>query len=191
MTRTITIASTLAVAAPLAAQDDYRLYFEIDDPTLRPGESTAVTLWATWTDYALAYVGGDVEVSTGLDGLTDLSIVPPYDGPGTLAGDPTDAGIEGYLVGQLNFPPAGWTPPPAPGAYLSWTYTAPDDVPAAFDVDLRTATTRFDVYLDRSDPVGASRLDLLEEASATIRVVPAPTPLVVIGAAVLAVRRRR
>ncbi|MEO1009491.1 MAG: hypothetical protein AAFX79_13090 [Planctomycetota bacterium] len=167
---------------------------EIDDPVLEPGVSTGVLLSAAFpaTDYAMCCILTDLLASSDAGTWSDLEVVAPMDGPGASAGAVTPAGIEGILGGQLNFPPAGSGPSPDnPIAFWRGTYTAPDDVAAPLDLDLITQTTRFEVYIADGDPTPVSRLDGLVEASATIRVVPAPGAGLLLAGLLLGGGRRR
>lgn len=186
----VAMVGVLGIAAVASGQA--AITIEVDQPVLLPGESTAITLWAGHApgDWAMAFVGTDFVSSQGALGLSDWELVEPMNGPGTLPGDAGATGIEGILAGQLNFPPAGHVSE-NPIAFWRATYTAPIDA-TAMDVDLSTATSRYEVYPTRDSVFGESRLGDLVEGSATIHVVPAPAGMMVMGVgALLAIRRQR
>lgn len=178
-----------------AAVAQSAVLIEVDEPELRPGQSTAVTMWAAWPDgdYAMCCVVTDLLASMGAAGWSDVEIVSPMDGPGATIGDATVAGFEGITAAQLNFPPTGGPSGDNPIAFWRASYTAPHDVGSPYDLELSTRTSRFDVYIGPDDPLGHSRLDGLTEGSATIRVVPAPAGVLALGLglAVHSFRRRR
>lgn len=181
----------LSAAAPAQAQ--YAILFDIEDDTLLPGQSTTITLAAAHDpgEWAMATVGTNLIATTGSAGLSDWALIPPMSGPGTTPGGSSPTGIDGILAGQLNFPPAGVPQPPNPIDFWRVTYTAPTDVAAPFDLLLSTDTSSFEVYPFRDSTIGESRLDLLVEGNATIRVIPAPASALVLAGLALATRRRR
>lgn len=186
----VAMAGVLGIATMASGQA--AITIEVDQPVLLPGESTAVTLWAGHapSDWAMAFVGTDLVSSQGAEGLSDWALVDPMGGPGTLPGVAGPSGIEGILAGQLNCPPCGHMGT-NPIVFWRATYTAPMDA-MAMEVDLSTATSLYEVYPTRDSVFGESRLDDLIEGSATIRVVPAPAGMAVLGlGSLLAVRRRR
>lgn len=191
-----TIAAALALAGAALAQP--AITIEVDNPVLRPGESTVVTMWAGFDasrSYAMAGLETSLVTTVGSDGWSDAALIPQMDGPGTTAGTASPTGFDGIIAGQLNFPGGAgiFADPSNPIAFWQATYTAPVDLSAAFDVDLVTETVRYDVYIDRDSALSESRLADLTEGEATIRVIPAPAPasalVLVLGAA--CVRRRR
>ena len=186
-----TVSILLLAAAPVQAQ--YAILFDIENDTLLPGQSTTITLAAAHatSEWAMATVGTNLVASTGSEGLSDWALVAPMSGPGTTPGALSPTGIDGILAGQLNFPPAGVPQPPNPIDFWRVTYTAPTDVAAPFDLLLSTDTSRFEVYPTRESVFGESRLDLLVEGNATIRVIPAPASALVLAGLALATRRRR
>ena len=194
-TRTSVAAAALAIAASAAvcpALAQYAILFNIEDDTLTPGQRTTITLSAAYApdDWGFALVFTDLVSSQGDRGLRDWELLPPLDGPGTTPGTPSATGIDGILAAKLNFPATGIPPDPNPIDFWSVTYTAPTDVAAPFDVRLTTDTSRFEVYPTREAVFGESRIDLLTEGNATIRVIPAPASALVLLGLVLARRRR-
>ncbi|MEO1279107.1 MAG: hypothetical protein AAFV77_09140 [Planctomycetota bacterium] len=183
------IASATATGAALAQPS---LIFEVDDPVLLPGESTTVRLFAGFDprDFAIAGVATSVFASGG--GWSDLTLIAPMDGPGTSTGAASGSGVDGILAGQLNFPATGgiYADDTNPIAFWQATYTA-DVVTDPTIVDIRTETTRYDVYVERGSAQSESRLDELIEGAATIEVIPAPASAVVLAGGVLVLRRRR
>ncbi|MCW5756152.1 MAG: PEP-CTERM sorting domain-containing protein [Phycisphaeraceae bacterium] len=184
----------VAVAGMTAAAAAQSINIDVANPTLNPGESTNVTLSASYPAgmYAVAGVATNFISSVGSTGWSNLAILAPMDGPGTSAGAASGTGVDGIIAGQLNFPPARiYADPSNPIAFWSATYTAPAVVDEAFTVDLSTRTTRFDVYIARESSVSESRLSGLREGAGAINVVPAPASLALLGLGGLAAARRR
>jgi hypothetical protein len=183
--KTAAIFAVAGVAAAAAAQS---ITMDIADATLAIGESTTVTLTASYggSDYAIAGVG--TSVVGGGDNWSDLALIAPMAGPGTSAGVTSGNGVNGIIAGQLNFPPAMiYANPTNPIAFWSATYTAS----AEGVFDLSTDTSRFDVYVRRESSLSESRLADLREGAGTITVVPAPASLALLGLGGLAAARRR
>lgn len=187
----------LSAAGLADAQGTPEVIIEIDEPVLAPGESTTVRLLAGFDgrrDYAMAGLATNLLVDAGLADPTsawsDRRLLAPMDGPGTSAGMPQAGGYTGITAGQLNFPTSiGYADPTNPIPFWEITFTAPLDM-GAFEVDLQTRTTRFDVYVAMDSSRSETRLFELTEGSGRITVVPAPAGgLVLLG--VLAMRRRR
>lgn len=180
-----------ALASPVFGQA--AVIIDIDDPTLLPGQSTTITLSAFVppADYLLAGVQADLVSSAGNAGLSDLLLLAPLDGPGTVPGEIGSTGVEGIIAGQLNFPVGSPPDQPNPIGFWQATYTAPVVVSDPFDVMLSTQTIRFDVYASRDDILGESRLDGLVEGDATIRVIPAPASTLALSLGLIACGRRR
>ncbi|MFI4917434.1 MAG: hypothetical protein ACIAS6_13130 [Phycisphaerales bacterium JB060] len=179
----------------MAQTSDAAIVLDIENDTLRPGQSTTVTLSAAWPEheFAMGYVWTSLETSVGSVGWSGLELVAPMDGPGTTPGARSTAGIDGIVAGQLNYCPASPYCPTMDNPIAFWraTYTAPVDVGAGFDVDLRTRTTGFEVYFAERVLETHGYLDELVEGQATIHVVPAPaSALVLIGVACSGRRRR-
>ena len=195
MRRTTACILLLAATTPALAQTSRaEIVFDIENDRLLPGQSTTVTMAAGWGGpwYMMCCVATDLQISTGEAGWSDLQLIAPMAGPGTSEGSLTATGVEGILAGQLNFPPGKWEPDPNPLPFWSATYTAPADVATPFDVELTTETSLFEVYVEQGTAETHSLTDVLTEGHATIRVIPAPTGLLVIAASPLvAVRRRR
>lgn len=179
-------------AAPALAQP--AITIDVDTPTLAPGQSTTVTLFAGFdpSDWAMAGLETDLITSVGSEGWSDAALVSPMDGPGTVPGTVSATGFDGIIAGQLNFIGAGiYADPTNPIAFWRATYTAPLDTAAPFDIDLSTSTSRYDVYIAPSSSAAESRLADLVEGSGTIRVVPAPASLAALALGLAAVGRRR
>ena len=186
-------AAILAVAGVAAAAAAQSIDINIANPTLGPGESTMVTLTASYGagDYAVAGIATDFISSVGSAGWSDVALVSPMDGPGTSAGTPSGTGVDGILAGQLNFPPAGiYADDSNPIAFWSAMYTAPADVSGITVVNLSTSTSRFDVYVDRGSSASESRLGDLTEGSGVIN-MPAPASQALLGLGGLPAARRR
>ena len=194
--RTLALAAALPLAAALAPAQTVGLDIDVDQPSLRPGESTIVRLTASFgtADYAVAGILTDMLADAPVDlsgAWSDLALVAPMDGPGTTAGARDGAGISGIIAGQLNFPPAMIFADPAnPIAFWSATFTPPAD-PGPYTVDLTTQTSRFDVYPERGSARSESRLGVLVEGANAIFVVPAPASGCVLAIGLAAMRRRR
>lgn len=196
MRRTTACILLLAATTPALAQTSRaEIVFDIENDRLLPGQSTTVTLSAAFptTDIALQGIRTDLRTSVGVEGFSDWHLLDPLGGSGTTPGDPTDAGFEGIIAGQLYFPPLGIPPDSRnPIPFWSATYTAPADTTRAFDLSLVTLTQDLNVYTDLDPATIESRLDGLTEGHAAIRVIPAPAGLLIIAASPLvAVRRRR
>ncbi|MEQ8316951.1 MAG: hypothetical protein RIE77_13845 [Phycisphaerales bacterium] len=184
----------IVVAGTCGAALGQSLQIQFANPTLNPGETTVVTLSASYGsgDYAIAGIATDLIASSGSDGWSDLELVASMDGPGTTAGAPSATGIDGIIAGQLNIPIAGiYADGSNPIAFWRATYTSPAIVGSAFDLEVSTVTSRFDVYVSRGSATSESRLADLTEARGGIFVVPAPSGAAVLGAGLIAGFRRR
>ena len=172
MMKTMILIALSVSAVARAQSDSYRLELRIDRPILEPGETATVELWAWYNDrdYWLPAIIR-TSVLTGHPSLVGDQELVFLDGPGTLAGERTLAGIEGILAGTLCLPCADcqW-PQPDPVTFWRATVTAPDTA-FAFDVLLSTLTTQYEIH-GWGCPPPESRLDELIEGDATIRVVP-------------------
>ncbi len=191
----IAAAVVLACTAPALAQ---AIDIFADIPS-QPGETATITLGARFdgaADYAMAGIATSL-VHTSMRGqffLDGQRLVAPMDGPGTSAGMATGSSYDGIIAGQLNFPPAGiFADPTNPIAFWQVDYSFefdPRGGPAV--LDLRTLTTRFDVYVDRDSGTSESRLDGLVEGEGQVVIFPAPgTGIALLGGLALALRRRR
>lgn len=184
----VVVAGTCGVALGQSLQVNF------SNPTLNPGETTVVTLSASYGsgDYAIAGIATDLISSSGPDGWSDIELVAPMDGPGTTAGTRSATGIDGIIAGQLNFPIAGiYADDSNPIAFWRATYTSPAIVGSAFDLEVSTVTSRFDVYVSRGAATSESRLGDLTEARGGIFVLPAPSGAAVLGLGLMAAARRR
>jgi hypothetical protein len=194
--RTAILATLLL--APVASAQVVGVTIAIDQPVLQPGESTTITLLASFSaeDWALAGARLDL-LFDGLpgdprDAFTEFGLLRPFAAPGTPE-RLDEQGIKEILPGQLNFPPAMiYADPTNPIAFFEATFTAPLDAGGGYRVDLLTETSRFDVYIERELSTSESRMDVLVEGSAAIHVVPAPasTSAIVLALGLLAPRRR-
>lgn len=185
---TFVILSVVGLAAAAHAQ---HIQIDIANPTLSPGESTVITLTASYPDgdYAMAGIATEIIARTARGGFSDLSLIAPMDGPGTSAGSVGPAGIQDIVAGQLNFPPAFiYADSTNPIAFWSMTFTASDFGRPLLDIETRT--TRFDVYPEMGSARSESRLDGLTEGRAVIN-FPAPGTATMLGLGALALGRRR
>lgn len=194
------VPSTAAVVLATAAATAHAqlapsgLDIVVEDDTLLPGQSTTIRLEARFDstrDYCVAAIGTWLDSSAGAEGLSDIRLVGALAGPGTSAGEPTERGVRGILAGQLNGLGDIYGDPSNPIAFWEATYTAPVEVVEAFDVELETRTSRFDVYPYMYSARTESRLDGFEDDTATIRVVPAPASAAVLLGVMIGGRRRR
>ncbi|NRA58096.1 MAG: hypothetical protein HRU13_08310 [Phycisphaerales bacterium] len=189
-----TTAVILAALAPSALAQP-AITIEIDEPVLRPGESTVVSLFAGFDagDHAMALVVTDLLTSVGSTGWSGDRLIAPMDGPGSDPGGPSATGFDAITAGQLHFPPTSgiYADDSNPIAFWQATYTAPLDPAATFEIDLSTLASRYDVYVDRQSAVSESRLDELAEGSGTITVIPAPASAVVLALGVACICHRR
>ncbi|MFI4917389.1 MAG: hypothetical protein ACIAS6_12905 [Phycisphaerales bacterium JB060] len=191
------VLATVAATAPATAQaqlDPSGLDIIVEDGTLLPGQSTSVRLEARFDsarDYCVAAIGTWLDASTGAEGLSEIRLVGALAGPGTSAGSAGERGVRGILAGQINGLGEIYGDPSNPIEFWEATYTAPLDVAAAFDVELETRTSRFDVYPDMYSARSESRLEGFEDDTATIRVVPAPAGGAVLLGVMIGGRRRR
>lgn len=182
------------VAPPCPAQVvSAGLNILVDRETLLPGESTTIRLEAFFdsdNDFAIAAVGTWLDSSAGAQGLSDIRLVGPLRGPGTVAGTLGERGVRGIVAGQLHGLGGIIGDRSNPMPFWEATYTAPAEVLTPFTVELETRTSRFDVYLVEWSATSEGRLDGLLDGSATIRVVPAPGSLLVL-LGIVCVRSRR
>lgn len=177
--RTLAAVPVLSVAAAATAQTlpDYGFVIDIENDTLMPGQSTRVTLAATYNEpesVKVAGVGLDLLISTGSEGWSDAALIAPMDGPGTSPGTLLATGYDRIVAGQLLFPPGMWFPDPNPTLFWQATYTAPMDTARAFDVDLTTETFAYHVYISPSSAESIEVTGRVVEGAATIHVVPSP-----------------
>lgn len=182
----------LAAANPVLAQS--AVLIDIDNPTLRPGESTTVTLWAAWPEheYAFARTMTNLETSVGSEGWSDFELIPPMLFVGTTPGEASATGVDGIFAWQVNFSPAGHEPDRSnPIDFWRATYTAPFDVSSPMAIDLSTRTTEFEAYFMPDSLETHSYLDGLVEGSATIHVIPAPAGAFALGIGIALAGRRR
>ncbi len=112
-------------------------------------------------------------------------LLPPPANPGVIAG----GSITGITAGQIHFPPVVLANTANPIAAWKATWSTNDFSPRV--VNVRTETTRFDVYISATTPQSASRLSGLLEGAGEIRIVPAPSALALLGLGGLVAARRR
>ncbi len=191
-TATTAAALVLAGAAGPALADGERLFFEISNEISPDQPSAVVTLWAGFdaSDHALGVVATSVAASEG--NWFALELMPPLNGPGTTPGVRTGGGhiVEGIIAGQIQFPSDILADPTNPIAFWRAEIEVFDFTPRT--IDLTTDTSHFDVYISRDLPSSRSALADLEEAMATVVVVPAPAaPAVLLAPALLAGLRPR
>ena len=188
--RGFTVLGVLGLAAGASAQ---AITIDVADASFNPGESTRITLSASYAsgDYAVAGIATELVINQIQGGLSDLALVAPMNGPGTSPGTLGPGGITGIIAGQLNFPPAGiFADPTSPIIFYEFMYTFPTSLSGPVLLDIETRTSRFDVYIDRASARSESRLADLTEGSALI-VIPAPASGAVLGLGALALGRRR
>ncbi len=183
----------LAIAAPQAQAQAINI--DIANPTLTPGETTIITLTASYPDgdYAVAGIFTDLVANVIHGGLSDPSLIAPMAGPGTSVGAVGPGGITGIIAGQLNFPPAFiFADPTNPIAFYQFDFTWDGSTTGGYILDIETDTSRFDTYVDRDSSLSVSRLDGLREGRAVI-FIPAPAGAAAFGLLALgaATRRRR
>ena len=183
-----TLISLAAVSGAALAQP--AIIIEVDDPVLLRGESTTVTMSASYGGIDYAVAGIETRMLNVGGTWSDLVLLSPMDGAGTFPGVVSGTGVDGIAAGQINFH-STYADPTNPIAFWQATYTAPADAAAPFVVDLSTMTSRYDVYLERSSSQSVSRLGELIEGSATITIIPAPASVLTLGGGMLAPRRRR
>ena len=182
---------TLVVAGAALAQ--YEITIDVENPVLRPGESTLVTMYAGFDrrDYAMAAVQTQLVATMGSIGLSDATLVRPMNGAGTRLGMAAPTGWVDIKAGQLHFLADIIGDPTNPIAFWQVTYTAPAEVVVPFSNDLSTISTQYDVYILRDSPRSETHLAELAEGSATIHVIPAPASALVLALGVFVTRRRR
>lgn len=159
-------AAVLAVAGGAMGQT-WEMFFEVSNPEPMPGETITITLKAGYggTDYAIAGLGTNFEVSSLQGELSDWRLVAPMDGPGTSDGTLVGDSVEGIIAGQLNFPATAgiYADPTNPIAFWEADLTVDGVLSGPVVLDVRTRTTRYDVYINMQSATSESRLaDLVE-----------------------------
>lgn len=159
-------AAVLAMAGGALGQS-VEISFDVSNPEPMPGETITITLMAGFEarDYAIAGVATNFEVSALQGQLSNLRLLAPMDGPGTEPGVLVGDSVEGILAGQLNFPPTGgiYADPTNPMPFWSVDLTVDDVLSGPIVLDVRTRTTRYDVYIAMGSTTSESRLaDLVE-----------------------------
>lgn len=186
----------LALTAPVFAQTpSSAILIDVEDDTLLPGQSTTVTLWAAWPEHEFAFARTKTNLwtSVGSEGWSGFELIPPMDFVATSAGESSVAGVDGIFAWQVNLCATAPRCPlrDNPIAFWQATYTAPAFVASGFNVDLTTRTTEFDVYFMPESLETVSYLGNVVEGEATIRVIPAPASIAVLGGLLVFARRRR
>lgn len=184
--RSPAILAAVGMATAASAQSDGWI-FEFDQAELSPANPTAwATLSATFPAADYAFAGARLSVSAGESGWGLLETIiprsPPPSPPVVIGGD-----ITGIIVGQVHFPPPILADPSNPVAVWRGEFTVTDFAPR--DIEFTTDTGDFRVYPDPESP--ASRVGTPVEALESIRVVPAPASLALLGLGGLAAVRRR
>jgi hypothetical protein len=187
---TLLAAIIALAAAPAVLAQTWE--FELDNRALTPARpSTTVIASIDPGPGADAVAGANIGVHATEEGWSDLvallSLRTPRM-PGQNPGEISGASVIGISVGQLI---TGFMP--TPGRIEVWqaTLTVTDFAPR--QIDLTTATTRLDVYLDLSVlPVPMRETRTPIEGRTMIQVVPAPAGLALLGlgGVVFAGRRR-
>lgn len=165
--RTFMSGAAVLLAAAGAAAQGVEMFIEASNPEPMPGETITITLMAGFEarDYAIAGVTTDFEVSSSQGELSGWRLLAPMAGPGTSAGMPVGDGIEGIIAGQLNFPPTGgiYADPTNPMPFWAVDLTVADVLSGPVLLDVRTRTTKYDVYIAMDSSTSESRLsDLIE-----------------------------
>ena len=186
----VAVVGGAVVAAAASGQSD-RLFFEVSNDIGPSRPSAVVTLWAAFDPDDYAFAGVAAQVHAGGGTWSGPGLVPPMDGPGSNPGRAVDGGrvVEGIIAGQLHFPMGGvYALAGNPIALWSATLEVDDFSPRT--IALWSDSAGFATYLER-DGTRTRRPDLVTEARATIRVVPAPASGAVLVLGVLAAARRR
>ncbi len=184
------VVGLIATAALRAeAQSAYGLNLEVlggPATPLNPFVTIRVSARFGGTDHAFAASLFSVVAEDG-GWAGSFPVMPPPLIRGTVVGDT----LKEVGVGQVHFPPIviANTANPIEACDVVWgaTHFQPRTV------RIRTITHRFEVYIDGSSPATASRLSLVSEAFAEVRVIPAPPSIIALlgGAMMLRGRRRR
>jgi hypothetical protein len=158
----------------LCAVGQSAVIIKVEQPVLRAGESTTVTLWAGFPAHlhAMCCIETDLVTSVGSNGWAGPSLIPRMDGPGTHPGDLSATGVDGILAGQFHFPILhSYTDISNPIACWRATYTAPALVVRNIEIMIRTRTSEFWCYVSRWSTDTESHLAGLEEGAAIIQVI--------------------
>lgn len=165
------VAAVLSAAVGALAQ---QIFIEVSNPEPMPGETITITMKAGYggTDYAIAGVVTNLEVSAAQGELSNLRLIAPMNGPGTSRGTIVDGGVEGIIAGQLNFPgTAGiFADPTNPIAFWAADFTLDDVLSGPVVLEAMTRTTRYDVYIRRDSSASESRLSVLVEGEVRVLV---------------------
>lgn len=159
-------AAVLAMAGGAIGQT-WEIFFDVSNPEPMPGETITITMKAGYggRDYAVAGVVTNFEVSALQGELSDWRLVAPMAGPGTSEGTLVGDSVEGIIAGQLNFPATAgiYADPTNPIAFWEVDLTVDGVLSGPVVLDVRTRTTRYDVYINMQSSTSESRLaDLVE-----------------------------
>lgn len=159
------------------------------NPTVDPNNPSVVlsiSAFFSAPDYAFGAALFGVHASeAGFEAGSNIVKLPPPANPGVNDGQ----NVTGITAGQVHFPPVVFASPDNPIKVFNVKWSTNDFT--ARDVQITTRTTRFDVYIDRNSPASQPRIQGLLEGSATIKVIPAPSALALLGLGALAAGRRR
>lgn len=172
--RTFTSGAAVLLAAAGAVAQGVEIFIEASNPEPMPGETITITLMAGFEarDYAVSGVATNFEVSAIQGQLSDWRVLRPMDGPGTTEGTRVGDSIEGIIAGQLNFPPTGgiYADPTNPMPFWAVDLTVDDVLSGPVVLDVRTRTTRYDVYIDMQSSTSESRIAGLIEGELRVLV---------------------
>lgn len=154
-----------------------------------PGQnSTVVKVSARFSPSDHAFGAALFDVVAGETGWSnnELILVATGTNPGVIDG----ARVNAVTAGQIHFPPLVFANTENPIDVWRATWSTNDFSPR--QVQLRTETRRFDVYISATTPQSESRLAGLLEGSGQITIIPAPSALALLGmGGLIAARRRR
>lgn len=157
---------------------------------VNPGDTATVQIWAGFDDNLYAFAGAALDVNTDDANGSWSNFGRDLKGPGTKDGTGNGGDVTGIITGQLHFPLAGiFADTSNPIKAWHGTFTTSD---LSFrTVNLSTASTKYDVYIDDA---GTSKgfIDSLIEGAGGIQVgVPTPGTAALLGLGALAAGRRR
>lgn len=173
--------------SPVAAAQTGGWHIELSNPVLSPSQpSTQVRLLAWFPPEFYAFGASLWSIHATEPGWSDpLVLLPPPSNAGNIEGP----SILGITSGQIHFPPVIFANPANPIAVYEATWTATNFEPR--DLDITTATTRFDVYHPSTSPHPPT-IRFVEEGMARITIIPAPATIALTAVAALtAIRRQR
>jgi hypothetical protein len=156
----------------------------------KAGDTATVEIWAGFDDNLYAFAGGAFAVNTDDANGSWSDFDRDLTGPGTKGGTANGGSVTDIITGQLHFPPANIFADTS-NPILAWhgTFTTTDF--NFREVDLTTASTKFDIYINDAG-VSDQFLDSLVELDGGIQVgVPTPGAAALLGLGALAAGRRR